>query len=96
VNTIKEYYNSYYNPIELNVNNMVYLKLYKGYHLPGKPNYKISEQRIGLFRVKKKIRKLVYKLDLPPRWKIYPVISIAHLVPTPIGDNPFERLIPNV
>ena len=30
-NTTKEYYNSRYTLVELNVSNMVYLRLYKGY-----------------------------------------------------------------
>ena len=30
-NTTKEYYNSYYTPIELNISNIVYLRLHKGY-----------------------------------------------------------------
>jgi hypothetical protein len=90
-NAAKEYYDSRHTPVELNVGDMVYLRLHKGYQLPGKPNRKISEQRTGPFEVKKRIGKLVYELDLPPRWKIHPVISIAHLVPAPDGDDPFER-----
>jgi len=30
-NTTKEYYNSRYTPIELNISNIVYLRLYKRY-----------------------------------------------------------------
>jgi hypothetical protein len=30
-NTTKEYYNSYYTPIELNISEIIYLRLYKGY-----------------------------------------------------------------
>jgi hypothetical protein len=90
-NAAKEYYDSRHTPVELNVGEMVYLRLHKGYQLPGKPNRKISEQRTGPFEVKKRIGKLAYELDLPPRWKIHPVISIAHLVPAPDGDDPFER-----
>ena len=63
-NIAKEYYNSRYTLIKLNVNNIVYLRLYKGYYLLKKPNYKILKQRTGLFRVKKKVKKLIYKLNL--------------------------------
>jgi len=66
INATKEYYNSYYTLIKLNVNNIIYLKLYKGYYLPGKLNWKILEQRIRLFRIIKKVKKLIYKLKLPP------------------------------
>lgn len=42
-NAAKEYYDSRHTPVELNVGDMVYLRLHKGYQLPGKPNRKISE-----------------------------------------------------
>jgi hypothetical protein len=63
-NAAKEYYNSYYTPIKLNINNIVYLQLYKGYYLPKKPNCKILKQRIRLFYIKRKVGKLIYKLNL--------------------------------
>jgi hypothetical protein len=65
VNIIKEYYNSYYTFIKLNINNIVYLKLYKGYYLLKKPNRKILKQRTSLFYIKKRVKKLIYKLKLP-------------------------------
>jgi hypothetical protein len=37
-NAAKEYYNFCYILIKLSINNIVYLKLYKGYYLLGKPN----------------------------------------------------------
>jgi len=67
INAAKEYYNSRYTLIELSINNIVYLKLHKGYYLPGKPNRKILKQRTKLFRVIEKVKKLAYKLDFPPR-----------------------------
>jgi hypothetical protein len=63
-NVIKEYYNSCYILIKLNVNNIVYLQLYKGYYLLKKLNYKILKQRTSLFYIKKKVKKLTYKLNL--------------------------------
>ena len=62
-NVAKEYYNSRYTLIKLNVNNLVYLQLYKGYYLLGKPNRKILEQRTSPFRIKKKVGRLAYELD---------------------------------
>jgi hypothetical protein len=35
-------------------------------------------------------------LDLPPRWRIHPVISIAHLELAPPGEDPFNRPKPDV
>ena len=94
-NTTKEYYNSYYTPIKLNISEIVYLRLYKGYQLLRKLNYKIFKQRISLFKVKKRIRKLIYELDLLPYQKIYPVISITYLVLALNSNNSFKRLIIN-
>ena len=42
-NTTKEYYNSRYTPIKLNISEIIYLRLYKGYQLLRKLNYKISK-----------------------------------------------------
>jgi hypothetical protein len=64
-NIAKEYYNSCYTLIKLSVNNIVYLKLYKGYYLLNKPNRKILKQRTKLFRVIEKVKKLIYKLNFP-------------------------------
>jgi hypothetical protein len=64
VNIAKEYCNSYYTFIKLNINNIVYLKLYKGYYLLKKLNYKILKQRTSLFYIKKRVEKLIYKLKL--------------------------------
>ena len=50
-NAAKEYYNSRYTFIKLNVNNIIYLRLHKGYHLLKKPNYKILKQKTSLFYI---------------------------------------------
>ena len=63
-NVAKEYYDSRYILVKLNVNDMVYLKLYKGYYLLKKLNRKILKQRTGLFYIKKRVEKLIYKLKL--------------------------------
>jgi hypothetical protein len=34
-------------------------------------------------RVLERIGNLAYRLDIPPNWKIHPVISVAHLEPKP-------------
>ena len=66
------------------------LRLYKGYHIPFITSRKLSTQRIGPFKVLEKVDKLAYRLKLPPHWKIYPIISIAHLELYP-GSNPYNH-----
>jgi hypothetical protein len=78
-NTAKESYDAKHRLISFEVDKEVYLKLHKGYNLPGKPNAKLSEQCTGPFKVVKKIGRLAYELDLPPSWKVHRVISVAHL-----------------
>jgi hypothetical protein len=47
----KEQYNAKYRLISLKVSNKVYLRLYKGYNLPGYLNLKLLKQRIRLFKI---------------------------------------------
>lgn len=35
--------------------------------------------------------RLAYKLELPPKWRIHPIISIAHLEPAPTAKDPFNQ-----
>ena len=50
--------------IEFKKNDQIFLQLYKDYNLSGKLSKKISSQQCGLFRIIKKIRRLIYKLKL--------------------------------
>ena len=59
-----------------------------GYKLPS--TGKLSEQQVGPFDVIEQVGKLAYRLDIPPNWKIHPVISVAHLerhVPDPFNRS---------
>jgi hypothetical protein len=78
-------------PLLLNPGDFAMLKLYHGYRVPGVKNKKLSIQRVGRFRVKRRISPLAYELDLPPNLKIYPVISVANLEPLPPGEDPYKR-----
>ena len=49
----------------------------KGYHLPS--SSKLSLILIGPFKIKQKVSKLAYKLNLPPSLQLHPVISVIHL-----------------
>lgn len=90
----KRRYDARHRPLEFNEGDKVYLRLHRGYHLPGRPPRKYSQQRAGPFVIKRRIGRLAYELDLPPNMGIHPVISVAHLSPTPPGNDPFDRETP--
>ena len=58
-------YNDKHSPTSYEVGDIVYLRLGKGYHLPGKPARKLSPTRAGPFKVLAKIGNAAYKLDFP-------------------------------
>ena len=72
---------------------MVYLRLHQGYTIPGLANKKLSNQRVGPFKVIEAVgkSKQAYRLELPPVMKIHPVISIAQLEPATPGPDPYGR-----
>ena len=84
----KIYYDARHTPLLLNAGDYAYLRLNHGYRLPSKPNKKLSQQRCGPFLVKKRVGRLAYELDLPPAWRIHPVISVAQLEPGPRPNEP--------
>ena len=72
-----------------------YLRLHHGDQLPGRPGRKLSTQRCGPFTVKRRIGRLAYELELPPAWKVHPVVSVAQLEPAPIDEDPYNRPRPD-
>ena len=44
---------------------------------------------MGPLTILEHVRKLAYRLKIPPIWKTYPVISVAHLEPAtnPVDDS---------
>ena len=81
----KRSYDKRHRDITFEEGDWVWLKLHKGYHLPGKPHRKWSAQRSGPYKVLERVGRLAYKLDLGDQ-NIHPVISVAQL--TPAGRNP--------
>ena len=77
----------------LAVGDKAYLRLHKGYHLPGIPKAKLGQQRVGPFEVVAVVGSNAYKLKLPDSWKIWPVISGVYLDRAPDGDDPFDRQV---
>ena len=91
----KIYHDARHTPLLLNVGDYAYLRLHHGYHLPSRPNKKLSQQRCGPFLVKRRVGRLAYELDLPPNWLVHPVVSVAQLEPVPAGEDPYARPRPH-
>ena len=72
----------------------VYLRLHHSYTLPDLTNKKLSNQRVGLFKIVKRIGNLTYRLQLPPAMRIHPVVSVAQLESAK-GDDPYHRPKPD-
>jgi hypothetical protein len=57
-----------------------------------KPNNKLDHKKFGLFKVKRNIKNISYKLHLLPTIRIYPIFYIFLLEPadpnTPTGPAP--------
>ena len=73
------------------------LRLYYSYDIPANNvlGKKIRQQYIGSFKVVKRIRRLAYRLDIPPEWRIYLVFTIAQLeLYLDLVTNPFFRSRP--
>ena len=94
--TSKYHYDRRHKPLVLNEGQSVFLRLHKGYNVPSNATItrKLGQQYAGPFKVLKRIGNLAYELDLPQHWRVHPVISIAMLEPTPSGEDPFGRPVP--
>lgn len=68
----------------------------KGYTMPGILKAKMAPQKAGPYKILEDVggRRLSYRLELPPKMKIHPVVSVIHLEPAPAKDDPFHRTIP--
>ena len=69
---------------------MAYLELLEGYKIAGLSNMELALQRVGPFRVIERIGKLAYRLELPPPWKTWHIVSIAQLEPATKGQDPYR------
>jgi hypothetical protein len=79
------YYDKRHKAITFKKDDLVYVRLSgsmePGYHLPNEVCRKLSQQRVGPFKVIEPVGQLAYKLELPKTWKLHPVLSVAHLEP---------------
>ena len=80
--SMKARYDSKHLALELKKGDSVFLKLHHGYSIPGVSSRKLSQQRVGPFKVLDKVGNHTYRLELPPLMRIHPVISVAQLEPT--------------
>ena len=58
-------YDKRHKPLLLKEGDKAYLRLHKGYKLPGEPNRKLFNQRCDPFLIKRRIGRLAYELELP-------------------------------
>ena len=81
---MKHLYNQDYILIKFNIRDTVFIYLHQDYYLPILYNThrKLSQQYTRLFKILKYIRYLVYQLELPEKFNIYLVFSVAQLEPT--------------
>jgi hypothetical protein len=78
-------------PFFLNSGDRAYLNLHDNYRIPGVKNKKLSIQRVGPFKIKRRISSLVYELELPSNMKTYPVISVTYFELAPLNNDLFSR-----
>lgn len=71
------------------IDDLVNLRLYRGYQVSAITSKKIGPQLIGSFKVLERIGRLAYRLELSFNMKIHDVISVAHLEP---ATDPAEDL----
>ena len=92
----KYHYDKRHKPMSIEEGQSVFLRLHKGYNIPSNATItrKLGQQYAGPFKVLRKVGNLAYELDLPQHWRVHPVISIAMLEPTPSGEDPFDRPVP--
>ena len=94
---MKARYDARHLPLNLKEGDEVFLKLHQGYSIPGLANRKLSQQRVGPFKILAKVGTLAYRLQLPPVMRIHPVVSVAQLEPSAATANGvpdrYERVI---
>lgn len=87
----KRYYDGNHKAAFMKERDLAYLRLYRGYSVPGIESKKVNQQMLGPFRVLRRVGRLAYELDLPTEWRIHPVVSVAQLEPALNKPDPFDR-----
>lgn len=72
----------------------MYLRLHKGYYLPGKPKKKWSNTRAGPYKVVEQVHPQAFRLDFPAHSRVHPVVSAVHLWKPEQGPDLFRHIEP--
>ena len=77
----------------MKVGNWAMLRLHKGYSIPSSAGVtkKLTQQYVGPFQIKERVRRLAYKLKISDDWRIHPVFLVAQLEPAPKPSNDLFR-----
>jgi hypothetical protein len=59
-----------------------------------RPKKKLDHKRLGPFKNIQKVSNVVYKLELPPTWRIHPVFHVSKL--RRYTPDPYGRALPRV
>lgn len=93
----KAHYNRKHLSLFIKVSDLAILRLHKGYSILflARVTKKLTQQYVGPFQIKKRIKRLTYSLKIPNDWQIYPVFLVAQLEPASEPSNdPFRRSCP--
>ena len=89
---VKIIYDSRHTLLLFKSDDKIYLRLHKRYILSSKFNAKLFNQRIDSFLVKRRIKRLIYELNLSFRSQIHFVIFVIQLKSTSSKKNFYRRL----
>ena len=89
---IKIVYDSRHTFLLFKSNDKAFLRLHKRYTLFNKFNAKLFNQRVDSFFVKRRIKCLIYELNLSSRWQIHLVIFVIQLKSISLEKNFYQRL----
>jgi hypothetical protein len=77
--------------LNLKLDDLIYVKLYKDYTQSDLINKKFSKQRLKSIKILEKIEKLVYKLKISSIWKIHSMLFVIHLESTSTKKDSYQR-----
>jgi hypothetical protein len=89
---MKKFYDRGRKPKEYSVGDRVWLEATN--LTTDRPKKKLDHKRLGPFKIIQKISNVVYKLELPPTWRIHPVFHVSKL--RRYTPDPYGRALPRV
>lgn len=87
---MKMYYDFRHTSLLLKSEKKAYFKFNKNYRF-SKHHKKLSQQKCESFLIKRKVKRLIYELELFSIWKIHSVVSIAQLKSASDIENLYNR-----